>query len=174
MPPLPIHPPPGIYRAEVFLLLFCFLPPVPSIVSQVCSPQTAHSGLLSLWLAALALFMWSWAVLCRPHTGSFLPKASLASVGHCTVIAAETQKEHEEALPTVPGPLWSRPGTSASLHLGHKQPREFPSCRWLSYTLSVWSSVLSWPAPEDPWSQVTPWTQHIRRVVLSLPNAAAL
>lgn len=112
------------------MLLFCFLPPVPSIVIQIYSPRTAYSGPLSLWLAALVLFVWRWVVLCRPHTEGFLPKASLASVGRSTVIAAETQKEHEGALPTVPGLLWSRPGTSASRHVGPKEPREFPSCRW--------------------------------------------
>lgn len=74
------------------MLLFCFLPPVPSSLSQVCSPRTAYSGPLSLWLAALVLFGWSWAGLCRPHTEGFLPKASVASVGRSTVIAAETER----------------------------------------------------------------------------------
>jgi len=40
---------------------------------------------------------------------------SLASVGHGAVTAAETLKEHEEALPTEPEPRWSRQASSTTI-----------------------------------------------------------
>ena len=74
--------------------------------------------LLSPWLASLAPAPADVKLggALRDSHREFPPKGtSLASVAHRTVTAAETQKEHGEALPLVLGPPWSRQGSSATV-----------------------------------------------------------